>query len=72
VRHAWSIHRTSKWTLQVLGTTKMTVMLGFTLAAFNLDRIRSFRAKHSLDESARPVERPRKTGLAGAAEPGRI
>jgi hypothetical protein len=50
----------------------MTVMLGFTLAAFNLDRIRSFRAKHSLDESARPVERPRKTGLAGAAEPGRI
>jgi hypothetical protein len=26
--------------MRVMGVTKMTVMLGFTLAAFNLDRIR--------------------------------
>jgi hypothetical protein len=28
----------------------VTVLLGFTLAAFNLERIRSFRAKHALSE----------------------
>ena len=39
----------------------MTVMLGFTLASFNLDRIRSFRAKHALDEQGRPTEKPKKT-----------
>jgi len=32
------------------------VLLGFTLAAFNLDRIRSFRAKLALDEQGRPTE----------------
>ena len=37
----------------------MTVMLGFTLAAFSLDRIRSFRAKHALDEHGRPTEKPK-------------
>jgi hypothetical protein len=47
--------------MRVMGVTKMTVMLGFTLAAFNLDRIRSFRAKHALDEEGRPTERRRKT-----------
>ena len=26
--------------MRVMGVTKMTVMLGFTLASFNLDRIR--------------------------------
>jgi hypothetical protein len=45
--------------MRVMGVTKMTVMLGFTLAAYNLDRIRSFRAKHRLDEEARPTEKPR-------------
>jgi hypothetical protein len=44
---------------RVIGTTKMTVMIGFTLAGFNLDRIRSFRAKHSIDEDGQPVERPK-------------
>ena len=34
--------------VRVMGVTKMTVMLGLTLALFNLDRIRSFRAKHHL------------------------
>jgi hypothetical protein len=33
----------------------MTVLLGFTLAAYNLDRIRSFRAKQAQDrETPRP------------------
>jgi hypothetical protein len=45
--------------LRVMGVTKMTVMLGFTLAAFNLDRIRSFRAKHSIDENGQPTAKPR-------------
>ncbi len=44
-----------------MGVTKMTVMLGFTLAAYNLDRIRSFRAKHRLDEAGRPTSRPKQT-----------
>jgi hypothetical protein len=45
---------------RVIGTTKMTVMMGFTLAGFNLDRIRSFRAKHGVDEDGQPVERPKR------------
>jgi hypothetical protein len=45
--------------IRVMGLTKMTVLLGFTLASFNLDRIRSFRAKHHLDESGRPTEKPK-------------
>jgi hypothetical protein len=47
--------------LRVLGVTKMTVLLGFTLAAFNLDRIRSLRAKHALDEHGLPNEKPTRT-----------
>ena len=31
---------------RVFGRVKVSVLLGFTLAAFNLERIRSFRAKH--------------------------
>jgi hypothetical protein len=45
--------------LRVMGVTKMTVLLGFTLAAFNLDRIRSFRAKHALDEQGQPTQKPK-------------
>ncbi len=36
---------------RVFGGVKLTVLLGFTVAAFNLDRIRSFRAKQSTDDS---------------------
>jgi len=39
----------------------MTVLLGFTLAAFNLDRLRSYRAKHALDENRQPAEKPTRT-----------
>ena len=35
---------------RVFGRVKTSVLLGFTLAAFNLDRIRSFRAKHGLED----------------------
>ena len=35
---------------RVFGRVKVSVLLGFTLAAFNLERIRSFRAKHALAE----------------------
>ena len=42
-----------------MGLVRMTVLLGFTLAAYNLDRIRSFRAKHGLDDDAQVVGRPK-------------
>lgn len=51
---------------------KMTVLLGFTVAAFNLDRIRNFRAKQSTDDSnpsttpgttRRPRRTKRRTGI---------
>ena len=47
--------------MRVMGLTKMTVMLGFTLASFNLDRVRSFRAKHDLDETGQPANMPKQT-----------
>jgi hypothetical protein len=47
--------------MRVMGVTKMTVMLGFTLAAYNLDRLRSFRAKHALDEQGQPTVKPKQT-----------
>ena len=34
---------------RVFGQVKMTVLLGFTVAAYNLDRVRAFRAKHDLE-----------------------
>jgi len=45
--------------VRVMGVTKMTVMLGFTLAAYNLDRVRSFRAKHHVDEHGLPTTKPK-------------
>jgi hypothetical protein len=45
---------------RVFGQVKMTVLLAFTVAAYNLDRVRSFRAKHNLenDGSPSPVSNP--------------
>lgn len=34
--------------LRVMDLTKANILLGFTLAAYNLDRLRSYRAKHRL------------------------
>jgi hypothetical protein len=40
--------------LRVMGLTKATVLLGFTLAAFNLNRIRSYRSKHRIQADEEP------------------
>jgi len=45
--------------LRVVGLVKTTVLLGFTLAAYNLDRVRSFKAKHGLDADGQVVEKPK-------------
>jgi hypothetical protein len=52
----------------VLGLIKTTVLLGFTPAVYNLDRIRSFKAKHGLND-ARSSRGPSSAGPADA--PGR-
>jgi hypothetical protein len=44
---------------RVFGQLKMTVLLGFTVAAYNLDRIRSFRAKQAEGE-AQPRRRAKR------------
>jgi len=49
----------SRGFFRVMGLVKMTALVGFTLAAYNLDRIRSFKAKHRLDDAGQVVERPR-------------
>jgi hypothetical protein len=49
----------SRGFFRVMGLVKTTVLLGFTLAAYNLDRIRSFRAKHELDDDGHAVARPK-------------
>jgi len=36
----------SRGFVRVFGRTKVTVLLGFTIAGYNIDRVRSFRAKH--------------------------
>jgi len=36
---------------RVFGQVKVTALLGFTVAGFNLDRIRGFGAKQSIDSS---------------------
>src|SRR3981081_3566037 len=40
----------SRGFFRVMGLVKTTVLLGFTLAAYNFDRIRSFKAKHGLGD----------------------
>jgi hypothetical protein len=47
--------------LRVFGLTKMTALLGFTIAAVNLDRIRSHRAKTAeTSEQPRPRTKTRR------------
>ena len=49
----------SRGFFRFMGLVKMTALIGFTLAAYNLDRIRSFKVKHRLDDTGQVVERPR-------------
>ena len=49
----------SRGFFRVFGQTKITVLLGFTLAAYNLDRVRSFRAKQA-EEDAQPRRRAKR------------
>ena len=48
--------------LRVMGQTKMTILLGFTIAGYNLDRIRSYRAKQRAQEEAKPAQPKRRRG----------
>ena len=48
----------SRGFFRVMGLVKMTALVGFTLAAYNLDRIRT-KAKHGLDDTGQVVGRPR-------------
>jgi hypothetical protein len=47
----------SRGFFRVMGLVKTTVLLGFTLAAYNLDRVRSFKAKHGLDAEGKVIEK---------------
>jgi hypothetical protein len=49
----------SRGFFRVFGRTKISVLLGFTIAAYNLDRISSFRAKMAENE-AKPVRRAKR------------
>jgi hypothetical protein len=44
---------------RVMGLAKTTVLLGFTLAAYNLDRVRSFKAQHGLDDNGQVATKPK-------------
>jgi hypothetical protein len=48
----------SRGFFRVFGLTKMTALLGFTIAGYNVDRIRSFRAKKRAEEEVNQ-SRPR-------------
>ncbi len=45
---------------RVFGLTKMTLLLSFTVASYNLEAIRSFLAKKDAERAATPVKRTRK------------
>jgi hypothetical protein len=52
----------SRGFVRVFGQTKMTVLLGITIAGYNLDRIRNFRSKQRA-LADKPATRPkRRTG----------
>ncbi len=50
---------------RVFGQVKMTVLLGFTVAGFNLDRVRSFRAKQAEQDGALRPRAKRRLGTWG-------
>ncbi len=52
----------SRGFFRVFGQTKMTILLGFTAAGYNLERIRSYRAKKRAEEEAKPTQPKRRRG----------
>jgi hypothetical protein len=52
----------SRGFFRVFGQTKMTILLGFTVAGYNLDRIRSYRAKKRAQQEAKPTQPKRRRG----------
>jgi len=63
----------SRGFVRVFGQTKMSVLLGFTIAGYNLDRIRSFRAKQRALAAKPAVRQKRRAGtwrdIVGEAAP---
>jgi len=43
---------------RVFGTTKVAVLLAFTIVGYNLERVRSFRAKHRIQGPDDPIDYP--------------
>jgi hypothetical protein len=56
----------SRGFFRVFGRTKMSILLGFTVAAYNLDRIRSFRAKQEAEKAAPKRRAKRRKGTLGS------
>jgi hypothetical protein len=52
----------SRGFVRVFGVTKITAMLGFTIAGYNLDRIRSFRAKQRAEKEEVKPRSKRRSG----------
>jgi hypothetical protein len=51
--------------VRVFGLAKMTLLLAFTLAGYNLEAIRSFTAKKGVEHTAPPPKRTRKKRRTG-------
>ena len=51
--------------LRVFGLAKMTVLLAFTLAGYNLEATRSFLARKTAERTAAPPKRTRKKPRTG-------
>lgn len=51
--------RLARGFFRVFGLVKITVLLGFTIAAYSLDRVRSFRAKRA-EQTQQPKTRARR------------
>jgi hypothetical protein len=60
----------SRGFFRVFGQTKISVLLGFTIAAYNLDRVRAFRAKMAEDETKPRTRAKRRLGIWPSAASG--
>ena len=56
----------SRGFVRVFGRTKVTVLLGFTIAGYNIDRVRSFRAKHRAQAEQTTPRTKRRSGTWSA------